>query len=390
MGILLMNVAGFALPDGAYFNPAAIGAPSPADIATWAIAFVFVDGKMRALFSILFGASMLIVVTRAEAAGRDPKRVHLARMATLALFGLVHATLWPGDILLHYAIVGTMALPLTQLEPRQLAKVALLLLLAQAAVQGWLLLADVQLRATALGPGADAATVTQWRDFAAGVGIGHPADIAAEIARRRGPALALFATNLSDVATGVPFVLMFDGLETLAYMALGMALLPMLAGTRRFPRFVLPAMLAALILSALLARIAMASGFDTIVAFAAATLGGVALRPVIAIGYAALAVPLLARDGAVPRRLAAVGTLAFSNYLATTLVMTALFDGWGLGLFGRLTRAQCTAIVPLVWLAMLAWSPIWAARFRHGPLEWCWRRLARKLSRVPINPIETN
>ena len=60
MGILLMNIAGFALPEGAYYNPVAGGARGPLDHVLWAVMFLFVDGKTRALFSLLFGASMLL------------------------------------------------------------------------------------------------------------------------------------------------------------------------------------------------------------------------------------------------------------------------------------------------------------------------------------------
>jgi uncharacterized protein len=67
--------------------------------------------------------------------------------------------------------------------------------------------------------------------------------------------------------------------------------------------------------------------------------------------------------------------MAFSNYIATTLIMSALFSGWGLGLFGQLGEARAWLFVPLVWLVLLAWSKPWLAHFRQGPLEWLWRSL---------------
>ena len=82
--------------------------------------FILVDHKMRALFSILFGASMLLVIERAKGAGQSPARVHFARMAALLLFGLLHFYLiWWGDILTLYAVTGMIAflfwrLPATQ------------------------------------------------------------------------------------------------------------------------------------------------------------------------------------------------------------------------------------------------------------------------------------
>ena len=101
LGILLMNIQAFAMPDAAYVNPAAYGGARGADLAVWWIEAVLVDGKMRGLFSWLFGASLLLVATRAQAAGESAARVHYRRMAWLALFGVAHLGLvWDGDILL--------------------------------------------------------------------------------------------------------------------------------------------------------------------------------------------------------------------------------------------------------------------------------------------------
>src|SRR4051812_3820509 len=90
MGILAMNIVGFAMPDAAYVNPMAYGTQGPADVASWVFSFVLIDGKMRGLFSFLFGASLLLVVERAEASGANPAEVHYSRMAWLLVFGLVH------------------------------------------------------------------------------------------------------------------------------------------------------------------------------------------------------------------------------------------------------------------------------------------------------------
>src|SRR4028118_1972188 len=70
MGILAMNIVAFAMPFQAYMNPLAYGNEGPADIASWAFNFVLIDGKMRGLFSFLFGASMLLVIERARSEER--------------------------------------------------------------------------------------------------------------------------------------------------------------------------------------------------------------------------------------------------------------------------------------------------------------------------------
>src|SRR3546814_671261 len=107
MGILAMNIVAFALPFSAYANPAAGGPPGSADVATWFFNFVFVDSKMRGLFSMLFGASTLLVIDGAASAGRSAAGTHYSRMFWLALFGLAHFyLLWFGDILFLYAMCG--------------------------------------------------------------------------------------------------------------------------------------------------------------------------------------------------------------------------------------------------------------------------------------------
>ena len=102
-------------------------------------------------------------------------------------------------------------------------------------------------------------------------------------------------------------------------------------------------------------------------------------RLMMTIGYAALLVLLIKHHAASPwiGRVAAAGRAAFSNYLGTSIVMTTIFYGYGLGLFGRVDRAPLYLFVIAAWAVMLLWSKPWLDRFRYGPLEWLWRSLAR-------------
>ena len=110
LGILLLNIVDFAMPRYAYVDPTFYGGASGADWWAWALSFIVADGKMRGLFSMLFGASTLLVAERAQAAGDSPFRVHMARMTVLFLIGMVHAYLiWSGDILVLYALCGVLA-----------------------------------------------------------------------------------------------------------------------------------------------------------------------------------------------------------------------------------------------------------------------------------------
>src|SRR5262245_12394137 len=87
---------------------------------------------------------------------------------------------------------------------------------------------------------------------------------------------------------------------------------------------------------------------------------------------------LICQSGAVPwltRRLAAVGRMALTNYLATSLVCTTLFYGYGLDFFGTIHRPLLYAIVLAIWSLQLLISPLWLEPFRFGPAEWLWRSL---------------
>src|SRR5688572_10469961 len=107
MGIFSVNVIAFAHIFPAYMNPAAMGLEGDADLLTWFANFILIDGKMRSLFSMLFGASMLLVIDRAVASGQSGAAVHYRRMIVLAVIGLIHFYfIWFGDILFLYAAIG--------------------------------------------------------------------------------------------------------------------------------------------------------------------------------------------------------------------------------------------------------------------------------------------
>ena len=101
-------------------------------------------------------------------------------------------------------------------------------------------------------------------------------------------------------------------------------------------------------------------------------------RPPMIVAIAALVILLTRRRGALVERIAAAGRAAFSNYLGTSLLMTGLFYGWGLGLFGQVHRIQLWIPVIATWVLILLWSKPWLDHFHYGPFEWLWRSLARR------------
>lgn len=76
-----------------------------------------------------------------------------------------------------------------------------------------------------------------------------------------------------------------------------------------------------------------------------------------------------------PRALAAVGRMALTAYLGTTLICVLIFDGWGAGGFGSWSHAETWWLVSWIWLSWLIFAPAWFTRFQFGPAEWLWRSL---------------
>lgn len=384
MGILLMNVNAFAMPFAAYDDPAAFGPMRWPDVALWAIELVAVDGKLRAIFSALFGASLLLVSDRAERGGRNATRVGLARLLTLLLFGAAHAILlWAGDILTLYALVGLVALPLRRLPVERLLVLAAMLFLAQAAILALHYQALALLQQAAARPDAAPADRQLWAALLDQLGRPSPAAIAADLALHRGPWPALVAERWRDWRGLMETELLFAGPETLGLMLLGMAGLRsgFLAGEwcpTRYRRWAMRLYLLGLPPLVLIAALLWRLRFPPLATAVLTDLGALPCRWMLAIAHAALLMRWLCGSGGWLRaRAVAVGRMAFSNYLGTSLVMAALVEGWGLGLYGRIERWHLLLPVLLIWALMLGWSAPWLARFRHGPLEWLWRSLAQ-------------
>ncbi|HEX8241141.1 MAG TPA: DUF418 domain-containing protein [Allosphingosinicella sp.] len=383
MGILAMNIVGFALPFQAYLNPVALGPVGDADLASWAVSFILVDGKMRGLFSFLFGASMLLVIEQARAKGEPEERIHYRRMFWLLAFGLIHLYLiWFGDILVGYALVGMVAYLFRDLPQRALIRWAIGLLVVQLLIFTGLAAFATVLQHAAAAPGAEAATIAEWQGLERQVGAMSVPAKTHELALYRGDYAGILADRVRDQALGPLKGLSLFGWETLAYFLLGMAALKsgFLTGawTRaRYRKIALLGFGIGIPAYALLAWLLVRDNFAVPTIFALSMAATVPLRPIMVIATASLIVLATGKGGALVDRIAAAGRAAFTNYLGTSLVMTTLFYGYGGGLFGTLGRAQLWLVVLAMWALMLLWSKPWLDRFRYGPLEWLWRSLAR-------------
>jgi uncharacterized protein len=383
LGILAMNIVAFAMPFNAYMNPEAYGMESWADLASWVFSFIFVDGKMRGLFSFLFGASTLLVIERAEASGRSPAFVHYSRMFWLLVFGLIHFYfIWFGDILSGYAMVGLSLFFFRRLTPRALVIWGGALLLVQLLIYlGFAIsLSALQRAASAVPP--DPGHLAEWREMEAQFGVLTDQPLADKLAMFRGPYAGLVHHRLIEDAL-VPFnSLLFFGFETLAYMLFGMAALKtgfFRAQWKPLDYFKVAVIGLALTVPAyaLLAWVVAAEGFSVPMIVAIVIAATVPFRPLMVMAYAALIILVTRRRGPLVERIAAAGRAAFTNYLGTSILMTTLFYGYGVGLYGRMSRVELWLVVFAMWALMLLWSKPWLDRFRYGPFEWLWRSLSR-------------
>jgi uncharacterized protein len=383
MGILAMNIVAFAMPFGAYMNPVAYGMEGPADYWSWVLNFTFIDGKMRGLFSFLFGASTLLVIERAKQSGASPARVHYARMLWLLVFGLIHFYfIWFGDILAGYALTGLLLYFFRNLSVRALLVWGVALVVVQFLVFALFSGGAMYLSQASASPNPDPEIVRQWRQMQEQFGPLTGQVLTNKLALFHGPYSGLVELRLIEHWIN-PFkgIFMF-GWETLAYMLFGMAALKtgFFKGEwsiARYRKVVLIGLAIAVPAYAALAWLLTRDGFTVPMIFAVVMAGTTPFRPLMIVAYAALIILLTRRGGALIDRIAAAGRAAFTNYLGTSILMTTLFYGYGLGLYGSMSRVELWLVVIAMWGLMLIWSKPWLDRFQYGPFEWLWRSLSR-------------
>ena len=383
MGILLLNIVSFAMPQYAYVDPTFYGGDQGTNWWAWAVPFVLADGKMRGLFTMLFGASIIIVAERALASGKNPLAVHYARMASLLLIGLIHGYLiWSGDILALYALCGALAFAAWRLRMSSQLAIAAILMLVQLSigVENYLSARHFEARATA----ADAPAELQKKWLA----YRHErerlrAAIPEEIKAYQGNWRTVQAARASFTWNAQRIILPASIPDTIALMLIGMALYRsgFFSGRwshRQYRLVLLFGYGFCLPLYVPIVTWLDASRFDPMVLALVETMHLILLRPMIAGAYGATVVLLMQENACRTfwRRISAAGRVAFTNYVGTSVICTLLFYGYGAGWFGLLERWQLYPIVLAIWLAMLAWSKPWLDRFAHGPLEWLWRSLA--------------
>ena len=395
LGILLMNIIGFGLPM-AYEDPSVYGGSTGPDLGVWLATSLFFEGTMRGLFTLLFGAGVILFTSRVEATRpADAADLHVRRMLWLILFGFVnsHLLLWRGDILYEYGICGLVLYAFRRTAPQKLVVIAILLfvgLTVRGAVDYHSL---TTLQATAAAAqeaklnGRDLTTLQaealdDWREELSHMKPSQE-DLQEEIDAIRGSFATAFPVVTDDIFQWrTSFFYQYGFFEDLATMMLGMALF-MTGGlqgrwsSRQYAWLLLGGYGVGVLVNALEAWAVLSSGFDPVVNTFNWLVSYELGRVPTTLGHIGL-VMLIWKSGwfaGAMQRLAAVGRMAFTNYLMQSVIGLLLFTGVGLGLFGQLARHELYYVVAGIWLLQLLWSPWWLARYHYGPFEWLWRAL---------------
>lgn len=375
LGILLANVVAFGHVDLAYYWPPALPQGGNAgDRWLWLAHFVLVDGKFRGLFTILFGAGLVLFVERM---GGEERAIvlQLRRLALLALIGLLHFfLLFHGDILFGYAVAGAFALLAIRLPTEKLLALGLIWALVGAAF------GTLSYYPPAMIESGMNAVSSDIRSYYAGHWEGQIAEAARQASiMREGSYGDVLAHRVNEESGLLAFYASFAFFETIPLMLLGM-------GLYRSGVFSRPGDGGALARGGVILGVSlnlavglwvMAHGFAPYVTqLAFFGLSGFANLPLL-LGATVLLANWAARphESWLAQRLVLAGRMALSNYVGTSLLMMLVFHGWAGSLFGQLHRAELLLVVLLGWAAMLTFSRVWLGRFRQGPLEWAWRCL---------------
>lgn len=393
LGILLMNIVGFALYFSAYDNPTVAGGGTGANLAIWAVLHVLAEGKMRCLFSLVFGASMILLTSRLERSGYSAADIWYRRTIWLLLFGIVHAyLLWVGDILYPYALCALVLYPFRAMRPKSLFILGgIFVALTSAAYVGssFDTKEKVEKGRAAVAAEKSGRKLTEEQqdaksEYEKWLKFNKPTQeqIDKEAKGWRGNALEVIKTRAKYVGFfhGNPYYSPFAW-DIWSMMFIGMALFKNGVLSAQRPSGLYWKMMLAgygigIPLNAWTAWYIIQTNFDPVQQSLLASTYDIG-RLTVAFGHLG-AILLMCRSGAwtwLTSRLGAVGQMAFSNYIMHSIICSFLFTGYGLALYGKLQRYEIYYVVAAIWLFQLVVSPIWLRHFRFGPLEWVWRSL---------------
>jgi uncharacterized protein len=394
LGILLMNIIAMGMNGASYDDPTVTGGSTGANLWVWATLHVLAEGKMRALFSMVFGAGIILLTSRLEQRGPSAD-IFYRRTLWLLLFGIVHAyMLWLGDILYPYALCALALYPFRKMSARALLIIGAAIGLLNSG--GYIGLGfhtrevitdgraaqDLQKKGQKL---TDKQQDTL-KEYESWLKFNRPTAeaIKKDIDEWRGN----FASVLKVRAKAVfpyhsqPYYLPNAGnwdIWSMMFLGMGLFKLGVFSGARSMKFYAIMTAICygiGLPLNTWSAWFIIKTNFDPVMHTFANSSYDVG-RFTVAMGHAGV-IMMLVKSGALrwlTAALGAVGQMAFSNYITQSVITAFLFTGYGFKMYGSLERYQLYYVVAAIWAFQLIASPIWLKYFQFGPLEWCWRSL---------------
>lgn len=377
LGILPMNIQAFSMVGAAYLNPTAYGDLQGANYWVWFVSHLFVELKFMAIFAMVFGAGIVLMTSRIETSNRDAKPLHYRRMGWLILFGLLHGfLLWYGDILLTYGLCGIVAFKFRKLPPPRLILIGLGFIAASTVIYIYV-----------------AWSMPHWQPeqvaaFTRAMWLPTPEMVQLELAAYRSGWLGEMHQRFHDAT-----ILQVKGFVVLSFwrveglVLIGMALLKLDVFTGRrsamlYWLFVVAGLLIGVPIAWYGTMRDFATSWDMRQSFFLNYQYNYWGSLLVGLGWVG-AVMLLCRSPelkTLTTPISAVGRMAFTNYILDTLICTSIFYGFGMGLYGKMSRVGQIEVVFAIWALQLVVSTAWLRYFRFGPLEWLWRSLTyRKL-----------
>ena len=371
LGILIMNIQSFAMPSSAYNNPLTFGDLSGFNKITWILSHLFADQKFMSIFSILFGAGIVLITEKKELDTGSSVKLHYTRNLILLLIGLLHAHLiWYGDILVAYALCSFIVYPLRKLSPRKLLITGLLIVSVPSILNG---LFQFSL------PYMPASELQDLRmDWA-------PTN---ELIEQE---ITAFSSSLSSQIKINSQKALF--LETFVFLILflwragglmlvGMALYKWgVLSAVRSRSFYLKSAFYSLTIGFPIVIYGMYMNFTMNWDFQYSMFTGSQFNYwgslFIAYGYISLIMVFTQSDNynTIKKRLASIGQMALTNYILHSFIGVLIFFGIGFGLFGQIDRSFQMLIVSIVCILQYLTSEKWLSSYKFGPLEWVWRSL---------------
>ena len=373
LGILAMNIQSFAMPAAAYGNPTAFEKLTGNDLWVWLASYVFADQKFMSIFSMLFGASIMMLSQKARKENLRSTDLQNRRFIFLAIIGLAHAyLLWFGDILFAYAVCGFLMFSFRNKKTKVQLRAGILLLAVGSLISlvigyttplwesGELDTARTEIWAP------DKSSISEEIEFSTG-------SWERQILFRAGEAF--------QMQTTVFFFETFWRVSGL--MLIGMALYKRRVfkgkqGAKYYSKMVgygfgigLPLVVVGAILNFNYEWNFQLSFFY----FTQLNYWGSVL---MALGYIGV-VMLVTKDTSksfIASKLAAVGRTALSTYLLQSIICGFIFYGHGLGMFGDLDRSAQAVLVLGIWVFNIIFANVWLKYFQYGPFEWLWRSLS--------------